>query len=225
MFTDEDLLIFELAANQLSELLYGRADVFIHEEEESRSPDAPLVTNSCDCKEPFSIQVVSICIKADEKDDVLLRRYVELIVSLHLGVGELCPSQKIIVPLPKIATRNRQGNVVIPLVDVMMFGISTCDIPRAARIMFRLTLRKKRNDKLVFNGWAAAPLYDFKGYLESFVDINAFEGENTIPINTTLSNKDKMAPGSISAILGAGTAMQRIIHRSPQSLIAIQVSF
>jgi Phosphatidylinositol 3- and 4-kinase/Phosphoinositide 3-kinase family, accessory domain (PIK domain) len=202
----------------LAELLHGRIDIFVQSgEANSLDGEDTIVANSCDCTESFAAQLISLSIRFNESEDVLPRRYVEIHSSLHLGLVELCESRKIVAPLPTSVTRDRQGNVVIPLIDQIKFDISTRDIPRAARIMFRLSVKKKRNDKLVFTGWCAVPLYNFKGCLESFVDLKIFEGENVVPINTTLSNNSKLSPGGISVIIGPGadSAEKIIVHCSP----------
>ena len=216
--------------------MQGRVDVFIHSgpvgstaasDEDSNS--GVLFCQSSDCISPFAVQLVSVSIKVDEDEEVLPRRYIEVIVSLHLALGELCDSKKMIVNFPTSITRDRRGNIVIPLSDKVIFDIVTRDLPRATRLMFRVYLKKKRNDKLVSSNWTAVPLYDFKGSLASYVDLNLFEGNNSVPVNTTLSNNNsKNRPGNVSAILGVdpkavGVTVTRIMYSSPLRTTAIQV--
>lgn len=238
-FTPEEQKILELAAVQLSELLFGHVDVFIQSgpsgEAKSMgqgSGDGIAAANSCDISSPFEAQLVSVSVQNTEEEDVLPRRFIEIVVSLHHALSSLCEPRAIVVPFPDKVARDSRGNVVIPLVERISFDMSVRDIPRATRMLFRIYVKKKRNNKLVYTGWAAVPLYNYKGYMESFVDLRFFDGENTVPINTTLSNNRTDSRGGINFVLapdvkfGSGDTPQsriQIVHSSPRRVAPFQV--
>ena len=241
-FSEEELMILELAGNQLSEILHGRADIFIQAGPIGQirslgqgSGDGLIVTSSCDSTVPFMVHLISIAQRVDKDDDedgdVLARRFVELTISLHLGLGQLCASKTVTATFPTNPARDTRGNIVIPMDEKIYFDIVTRDIPRACRLLFRTKLRKVRNNKLVSENWAAVPLYDFTGCLETYVDVNLFEGVNEVPINTTLTNNGPNCPGSISSVFASDVVFQdnfatpqgRIVHSCPKRLTPIQV--
>ena len=241
-FSEEELMILELAANQLSEILHGRADIFIQTGPIGQkrslgqgSGDGIIVTSSCDSTLPFTVHLISVSQRVDkdeeEDGDVLSRRYVDITVSLHLGLGQLCQSKSVSLTFPTNPARDTRGNIVIPADVKIQFDITNRDLPRACRLLFRTELKKVRNNKLVSNCWAGVPLYDFTGCLETYVDVNFFEGTNEVPINTTLSNNGKNCPGNISAVLASDVVFQdnattprgRLVHCCPKRLNPIQV--
>mmetsp|Transcript_34230 Transcript_34230/g.75420 ORF Transcript_34230/g.75420 Transcript_34230/m.75420 type:complete len:1239 (+) Transcript_34230:443-4159(+) len=103
-FSAEQQRVLELAAEQLSELLYGRADVFIQSGSGASDKafgagvgDGLTLLNSADLKSQFHISLGSI--DMGERVTAAVRgeglTQLEIHVSLHLALGQLCPLKKV----------------------------------------------------------------------------------------------------------------------------------
>ena len=62
--------------------------------------DGLAVANSCDISSQFEAQLVSIGIRITEEEEVLSRRFLEVVISLHHALGTLCEPRTVIVPFP-----------------------------------------------------------------------------------------------------------------------------
>lgn len=239
-FTNEEQGFLELAAEQLSELLYGRADVFLNTGSTLNSTENDVsiaVVNSSDVMTPFQVELISFNFYFEESIDPSYK-YFEIIVSLHLGVSQLCHPRSVIVeiPLPEGGGKRRKsivansGEMSLNLRNRLIFNIATRDLPRAGRILFRIGGSKKKKGPFEPIGWAAAPIFDFKGRMDCQVSVNLFNGDNDVPINTTLSNTHNDRSPSLSAVLCAdlilssnpSTPRITVIHSMPQNSKAIQ---
>lgn len=252
-FSVEQQKVLELAAQQLSELLLGRADVFIHagSENSQRSfgqgvGDGMVLLNSAEISTPFQMDVFAITIGL-RGADMILRESIttlEIQVSIYLALNLLCPPQNISIDaLPKIGNPGSGKKGSVDLSDIhfsvrerITFGINLRDLPRAARILFKIVGHKKKksassssgnNPSRVFIGWAAATIFDFKGCLDSVQELNLFlagDREIDVPINTTLNNESDRTVASLSAVLApdivlaadAGTPRVRVVHSMPK---------
>lgn len=239
-FTAEEQGFLELAAEQLSELLYGRADVFLNAGTSNSTDNESevAVVNSADVMTPFQVELISFNFYFEEYVNPSFK-YLEIVVSLHLGVSPLCHSRSFImeIPYPDGSSSKRRksivangGEMALNLRNRLIFNISTRDLPRAARILFRVGGSKKKKGPFEPIGWAAAPIFDFKGRMDCQVSVNLFEGDNDVPINTTLSNTHNDRSPSLSAVLSAdlilnsnpNTPRITIIHSMPINSKAIQ---
>lgn len=173
-FTDADLTILTLAAEQLSELLYHREDVILD------TPTNEIITTSS-LATPFTIELNSFTFLQLES----AYKYLTITASLHLALNSLCASRTTTIPLPAGQSTHA---ITVPLSSRMIFDISTKDLPRATRILFQLYGSKKppvssngrRNSSSSATpipiGWAASPIFDFKGALETTLTLHLFEG-------------------------------------------------
>jgi hypothetical protein len=247
-FTSEEQGFLELAAEQLSELLYGRADVFLNAgtaNSTSESADVGVaIVNSSDVMTPFQVELISFNFFFEEEYVDPSVKYLELVVSLHLGVSQLCHSRAVIVEIPipgsgtsdgKVAKRRKSivancGEMSLNLRNRLIFNIATRDLPRAARILYRVGGSKKKKGPFEPIGWAAAPIFDFKGRMDCQLSVNLFHGDNNVPINTTLSNFHNDRSPSLSAVLCAdlilnphpNTPRITVIHSMPKTTTTIQ---
>jgi CRP-like cAMP-binding protein len=236
-FTNEEQGFLEIAAEQLSELLYGRADVFLNagtnnSTEHTSANDASVaIVNSSDVMTPFQVELISFNFFYEEYVDPSVK-YLELVVSLHLGVSQLCHSRSVIVEIPtpgsstspdgKSTTSKRRkslvatsGEMSLNLRNRLIFNIATRDLPRAARILYRVGGSKKKKGPYDPIGWAAAPIYDFKGRMDCQLSVNLFQGDNNVPINTTLTNTHHDRSPSLSAVLCADLILNANTTPSP----------
>ena len=221
--------ILELAAEQLSELLYNRAEVFTSTTSGAAASgktfgqgagDGMAVIDSSTVAKPFIVELFSLSLGqwGDELRAVHGFTSLEVSLSLHLAMGQLCEPLKINIDIPA------NGQADYNLRSKMEFDIAVRDLPRAARILYKLSGRKRKN-KPVCIGWAAAPIFDFKGCLDSLVDLRLFAGDIDFPIKTTLSNHNDGNSPSVSMILASdmvlnenrATPRVRIVHSMPQS--------
>lgn len=249
MFSAEQQRVLELAAEQLSELLLGRADVFVATGAGKGLGqgvgDGMVLLNSADLTMPFTVDLTSFQVGNDIKDAIMKEGLValELQVSLHLALTQLCESQKLVLDLPTASptvTSNKSsggGRGAIPSLSFnfsmhqrVTFGISVRDMPRAARILVKVTGYKKKKGSSGSNkvslGWAACVVFDFKGCLDSMQGLRFFpanpDREVDVPINTTLSNHDNTV-GQVNLILApdvilnpdTNTPRVRIVHSMP----------
>lgn len=256
-FRTEQQHILELAAQQLSELLHGRTEAFIHTPNSSNnnsrennnlnsnsnnlskplslgSIDGTSVTNTAECDSNLQIEMYQVSFTKSMLE-VMVREgivSVEISVSLYLALCPLCEPQVLALPLPKRLGEVVETSIVSLLInDRVTLGISVRDLPRAARILFRLGGRR-RNSKakgdhrsLVPLGWTATTVFDFKGCLLSLVDLKFFLGDIAVPINTTLSNTHDpnlttsmslaLAPDLFLDTHGEFRSNSRIVHTMP----------
>lgn len=243
-FSSEHQRVLELAAEQLSELLLGRADVFINTGAAGTQRtvgqgvgDGLIILNSAEHATPFQMDVFSFAIgpKAFEiigKEGVT---GIEVEVSLHLALNILCEPQKIIMEGTKPTSTKKTGDVEFNLSgrQRLQFDIDVKDLPRATRVLFKIVGYKKKKAgqssaglPRIFLGWAACTVFDFKGCLDCVQELNLFppgETELKVPINTTLNNLGDSSTASLSAILApdlvlaqdSGTPRVRIVHSMP----------
>lgn len=222
-FTEEEEEFLMLAAEQLSELLHGRTDLIIENGSESKKSEIGLV-QTADVPTPFQVELFSFNFFNGEHVNSTFK-YFEVKVSMHLALNELCTPRAVVVEIPS-AGKNAKvppgGEIVLDLRSRIVFNISTKDVPRAARILFRVSGSKKKKGPFTPVGWAAAPVFDFKGTVDTQVSVSLFEGENDIPINTTLSNTRNPRAPSIAAVLCADIVLAEnsstavtVVHSMP----------
>jgi hypothetical protein len=109
--------------------------------------------------------------------------------------------------------------MILNLNNRLIFNIATRDLPRAARIMFRLSGSEEKEKEGLFEpiGWAASPIFDFKGQMDCQLSVNLFKGDNAVPIHTTLSNTHHDRSPSLVAVLCADL----IVSNSPTAIAVI----
>lgn len=246
-FSVEQQRVLELAAEQLSELLLGRADVFIHSGAGGAQRaigqgvgDGLVIMNSADIQQPFQLEIFAMSL--GEKTMELINREslstIEIQVSLHLALNVLCDNQKISIECRNINNmkRNSLTDQDFQLAnELLQFDIDVRDLPRATRILFKIIGYKKKKGKdenRVFLGWTACTAFDFKGCLDCVQELNMFpsgEKEVQIPINTTLSYSNNEI-ASVAAVLApdivlakdSRTPRVRIVHSMPSRIEPIE---
>jgi phosphatidylinositol-4,5-bisphosphate 3-kinase len=205
-FTVEQQKVLELASIELSEVMHHRADFFKDgiedekkKEEEDNSKGISTIKSST-LGSQFQIELYSISFGnwgEGFKREWAELHAVEVSVSLYLALSQLCAPQT--VPL--------DTNTYTPLMDMktqtsMQFNIAVRDLPRAARVLFKLRGRKK-NGLMVTLGWAASTVFDFRGSMETMKDVRLFKGDIDAPIKTTLSNMNDSSAPMLSLVLAA----------------------
>jgi phosphatidylinositol-4,5-bisphosphate 3-kinase len=243
-FSSEQQRVLELAAEQLSELLLGRADVFVATGAGKGLGqgvgDGMVLLNSADLTMPFTIDLTSFQVGNSIREVIIKENLValELQVSLHLALSQLCDAQKVFLDLPsgKPANGGGSGRSATPsfsfnfsVHERVAFDVSVRDLPRATRVLVKVSGYKKKKGSAPGNrillGWVACVIFDFKGCLESMQGLKFFpagEREVEVPINTTLSNHHNEV-GQIGLILApdvilspdTGTPRVRIVHSMP----------
>lgn len=173
-FTAEQQSVLESAAQQLSELLDGRADVFIHSgvSKNQRSfgqgvGDGMVLLNTSDLSTPFEIDINSVVLGPETLNIIGKENFerMEVEVSLFLALTLLCEPKKIHVDsmyLPrgssqknKIRTtrstskNNREAEFQLPIKERLVFNIDVRDLPRATRVMFKIIGYKKKSNSLI----------------------------------------------------------------------------
>jgi CRP-like cAMP-binding protein len=209
-FTSEQQHVVELAAEQLSELLQGRADVFIHAGDGGNAKsmgqgvgDGMTLIKSADVVVPFKIELPPPQLSESDLQLFTNEDYntIEITASLHLALCKLCDPITIEIPFraavnSNVSKRkstmatNREATRIRNLCKEIVFDIDVRDLPRAARILFRISATKKKKKSIL--GWAASPVFDFKGCLDSNFEVYLIPGDVLVPINTTISS-DKSA--------------------------------
>lgn len=240
VFNAEQQRVLELAAEQLSELLLGRADVFVHTGTGSSRGigqgvgDGMVLLNSADLTNRFHVDLMGFVTGSAVREIVLKENLValELQVSLHLALTQLCEPRKVMLDLPvlKAGGRSSLPSLNFAMQERLEFDVSMRDLPRATRILVKLSgYRKKKSagGLRVFLGWTACVAFDFKGCLDGVQSLRFFpagEEEVDVPINTTLSNYDPDAnTGDINIILApdvilnpdTNTPRVRVVHSMP----------
>lgn len=190
-FTTEQQRVLELAAEQLSELLLGRADVFIQSGASTTRSlgqgvgDGMILLNSAEICTPFSINFMNFSLGNSIKEIIFKENLLilELTVSLHLALTTLCSPKKIVLDLPQKGTNNKGiPNINFSLQEKLIFDdIDVRNLPRATRIMVKLAgyKKKKMSEKSrLFLGWTACVAFDFKSCLDGVQTLHFF------PFNT-----------------------------------------
>jgi CRP-like cAMP-binding protein len=202
-YSAEQQKLMEVAAEHLSELLHGRVDEFINagiaksEERQKKrsfghSGSGEVILPSCEIHNDFSMHVTSLELNAAHRKLLRKERMVELeiSVSIHFALQTLSGPKKCFVDVPEDANVKSLHVLPISLNFQQQFLIKVRDLPRATRVLFRVGARKKKDKKsqLIPIGWAAANVFDFMASMEDSFELNLFDGDNEVPINTTLSN-------------------------------------
>lgn len=249
-FTNDQLAVLEMAAAELSELLHGRADVFLYAHNAAHGDAAaaaaaasassqsmmrrpfvavtspPRLINSCDITTPFTVELLNLILSQNVARAVSFYRipYIEITLSMHLALSMLCKPVRVLVEVPR-GGRNKKlrlltaADTTLHCHERVAFAIAMRDVPRAARMLFRVfALRKPRPDHYdeqaeleaeakkkkkksgghgggghhsgnkkekeqaellkadsFLLGWAATPVYDFKGCVDAMADVRLFE--------------------------------------------------
>ena len=229
-FTRDQQLVLELAAEELSHLMYSRADfsagVGETEHVDMRGGRSlPVhgkgaVINSNTILAPLQIELVTASIGgwldvARSSEFASL----ELTVSVFLALSMLCESETISLGPPGLFASSLNVNISKRL----CFDIKVKDLPRAARILFKLRGRRK-NGTTESIAWAANTIFDFMGKMESVVDVRLFRGDVDAPIKTTLSNLNDSNAPSLSLVLAADLVMKDSATPDAQIIHGIRVS-
>lgn len=184
-FSNEQQRVLELAAEQLSELLYGRADVFIHSggvgTQKSYGQgvgDGLELLNSADITSKFRVEVGSLdfghqCTELIRKENL---QNLEIHISLHLALGQLCSMRKVNIndhgatggrveidsPGGRRTTKVKvnRGTIQLNVHQQVQFDIAVKDIPRATRILFQLWGWKKKGKALSMGKESNYSLWD-----------------------------------------------------------------
>jgi hypothetical protein len=249
-FSDEHQSILELAAEQLSELLHGRAELLIKSggsqprpsqtaltahgglgtfEAPIQRPPTTIILSSCELASQFEIELRHLSLLSNLTSGEPAFKHIKIVASLHFALNELCPAQSMVVALPATSSNPRssiiggssagggagggrdKGAAGVPLkreeVEInerLQFATHIRNLPRAARIMFKVSgSRKGTAGPFTHIGWAAAAIFDFKGCIQTEVLMNLFPDDVSCPINTTLSNVHDKACTSLSVVLAA----------------------
>jgi len=216
--------ILELAAEQLSELLHNRVELFASSSTAGKTygqgaGDGLTIVESSSLAKPFVVELYSLALGQWGEEIRAQNGFtsLEMTISLHLALNYLCDSKTVTLELGT-------GGGDLRLRSDVEFGIDVKDLPRAARILFRLKGRKRKG-KAVCVGWAAAPIFDFTGCLDTLIDLRLFPGDIDAPIKTTLSNANDSSSPSVGMILAADMVLSenqsvprvRIVHSMPNS--------
>jgi CRP-like cAMP-binding protein len=182
-FSAEQQRILELAAVQLAELLYGRADVFIHSggvgTQKSYGQgvgDGLVLLNSSDISSKFRVEVGSLDFGVSTTE--LIRREglqnLEVHVSLHLALGQLCSMRKVNIndrgPAVDVSdspasrrtakVKLNNGTIQLNVHQQIQFDIAVRDLPRAARLLFQIWGWKKKGKHLSMGKESNYSLWD-----------------------------------------------------------------
>lgn len=231
-FSEAHREILELAAEQLSELLHNRVELMAGTGATSSSQragygqgvgDGMTVIESSNVPAAFTVEIFSLSLGlwGDELRSKNGFTSLEVTLSVHLALSKLCDDRIINFDIPASGTD-------LKLRTSLAFTIPVRDLPRAARILVRVSGQKRRN-KPVSIGWAAAPIFDFTGALDTVIDLRLFPGTIDAPIKTTLSNTSDLNSPSISLILASDVVLNenqitpriKIVHGMPRSNDAI----
>jgi len=227
-FSNDQQTMVELTALQLSELLHNRADIFLLSGAskffgQQGSEEGTTILHSSAINSPFQVELFSLALGQSVLDTAHKEglNFVEVTLSLHLALNTLCETRTVVIDL------NAPSGTDIKMRRRIEFPISVRDLPRATRILFKLSGKKRKGGtSSVPLGWAAATLFDFKGVLESLVDVRMFTGDIDFPITTTLSNSGDNRSSYLSAILAADIVLAdnaaaprvKIVHEMPERL-------
>lgn len=188
-FTPEQQRILELAAVQLAELLYGRADVFIHSGGVGTQKsfgqgvgDGLVLLNSSDIASKFRVEIGSLDFGATTTE--LIRREalqnLEIHVSLHLALNQLCSMRKVNIndrgpadmldspgsrrgngsPSTTKVIKAPRGTIQLSVNQQIQFDIAVRDLPRASRLLFQLWGWRKKGKHLSMGKESNYSLWD-----------------------------------------------------------------
>lgn len=163
-FEQEDLEILKVVAEQLSELLHGRADVFVHMgsmghsgetvvvEDPGVAGDSMKLLHSADIDQPVEVELLNLTLCDDAMVAIALDRIpmLEVTISLNLALNTLCPPRVVYVDVPEGGRRKKarklgEAGFAIHLANVVEFDIDVKDLPRACRVLFTVKGIKKKN--------------------------------------------------------------------------------
>jgi phosphatidylinositol-4,5-bisphosphate 3-kinase len=231
-FSREQVKILELAALQLSELMLGRKDVLINSgtigtgRAGSVMDDSSSVVNSCDIASGFDIYLEKLNIPIEINTDEISRGWVEIQISVYLGLTQLGSARSAVIKFPKNAKFDNKGEVLIEVRETLSFDLKVRDIPRAARIFFRVLSKKSSNAQQVTAiGWAGSPIFDFQGYASGHLDVKLFSGDMLSPLQLTMSNDEVVRACRLSGVVvpEGGSSKIRIVHNLPIRSCPLQV--
>jgi CRP-like cAMP-binding protein len=206
-FSEEQMRVLVMAADQLSELIHGRADIFMKGHSGSNdigvgAADGTAVMESATLTSPFSSRLDAIEIPTSVIQTGSKVVGVKVQVSLHLALQHLCPPVVVDVDISKVRILSNGTSALMQMDDLVKFDIEYKDVPRAARIMYKVLLVHKGSKVAdVVHGWAASPVFDFKGFIVQRLDIGLFAGDLVVPIKTTLDNQSSTSVGTVCAVL------------------------
>lgn len=230
LFTPEEENILEVAAEQLSELLHGRAEIFIQSGESitqknfgEGSGNAVTIMKTSDISNRFSIDVNELNLGTEALKTVSAMgiTLIEVVSSVHIALTHLCEPQSVVVGVATDGDNN--ADPIIKIDSRIFFQICVQDLPRASRILFRIFGKKKSNSPKVPLGWAASNLFDFKACLDINIKLNLFPGDIEVPINTTLSNANDKYATSISVTLAANVVQNSKNSKAPDATNTVLV--
>lgn len=224
-FTSTHVSILKLAAEQFSELLQGRMDVFLN----SDWWNGVSVSHSSEILRPFKVGLKSLTLGAKEQELVQNEHLTLFTVYmyLHLAVHEMCDPMKFEFK----ATVAADGVVQIEQQDD--FEINVCNLPKSARIFFKVRGKKRKGLKSVGVGWAAGAVFDFKGCLNYNLELSLFHGDSESLLTTSDSNIHDPRASKMTVVLGpdlsvldkeTGLPRVRIVHDAPESTEPIRLS-
>ena len=217
-FTPDHQKMIELAAEQLSELLHGREDVFIQTGSSASDMssyghgvgDGLVLLNTADVQAPLQVELHSLSLNQGCRTIIVQEAMtsVEVEVSLYLGLSLLCDPVRVPVAVPASyrtpaagysAAANKSSK--LDVLTRIEFGIAVRNLPRAARVLFKVvgSAKKARSALLLSSksgaakevsvGWVAAILFDYKGCMNTVLcGLELFPGDIDSPITTTLNN-------------------------------------
>ena len=234
-FSNESLKILEVASEQLSELLDGRTSSLASDaattDKHSGTGGASTVPSHT-ISQYFKVDVNLVTFQSKvvlEKMAAEGITILEIVVSLHLALTELAESHVVSTNV-KLPPRGSKDSMAVATSSRVQFDMTIRDVPRAARILFRVRGRRKASGAALALGWAAAPVYDFKGAMDSCIELRLFDGDIETPITTTLSNGNDVKATLLSATLAAdfattvdNRAQTRIVHAMPARLVPLKV--
>lgn len=213
-FTESHVSILQLAANQFEELLQGRMDVFLN----SDWWNGVSVSHSSEIERPFKIGLQRLVLGEVEQALVAKEGFTiyHVYMYLHLAVHEMC------APIRFEFKSTHTGDMVID--QTQDFDINVCNLPKSARIFFRVTGKKRKGAKSVHIGWAAGAVFDFKGCLNYNLELCLFHGKSDSLLTTSDSNVHDPQCSKMSVILGPDLSVLdkatqlprvRIVHEAP----------
>lgn len=226
-FTPGQVSILELAAEQFSEMLQGRTDVFINSDWwEGKSV---LHSSEIPAGRKFKIGLQTLSLGLEEQKLVAKEHIsvIQVTMYLHLAVHEMCD------PIRFTARAGSGGAgaggtgalTVMRIDETDDFDIDVCDLPKSARIFFRVSGRKKAGSKPIPICWAAAAVFDFKACLNSQLDLCLFHGSSESFLTTSDSNVNDPHCSKMSVVQGpdlmvadkvTGEPRVRIVHEAPE---------
>ena len=137
MFTAEEVHMLEVAAEQLSELLHGRAEIFIQSGESfsqknfgEGAGNSATILKTSDISNRFSIDINNMVLGSDALKSVSTMglTLIEVVASVHVALSCLCEPQSVVVGVPIESDRSISPNIHID--SRIFFQIFVQDLPR-----------------------------------------------------------------------------------------------